>query len=84
MEKCQNYEMLKGNNNNENSCGELNLIKSVKSKFIFKKVFSYLLELRKLTLIIYNKKIQNKLGIDLEYIKKNKRKVSNKKKGWIW
>ena len=33
-------------------------------------VFSYLLELRKLTLIIYNKKIQNKLGIDLEYIKK--------------
>ena len=70
MEKCQYYETLKEINKTENVCGELSLIKSVKSKFIFKKVFSYLLELRKLTLIIYNKKIQNKLGIDLEYIKK--------------
>jgi len=70
MEKCPNYEKLKEINKTENACGELNLIKSVKSKFIFKKVFSYLLEFRKLTLIIYNKKIQNKLGIDLEYIKK--------------
>jgi len=39
MEKCQNYETSKENNKNENACGELNLIKSVKSKFIFKKYF---------------------------------------------
>ena len=58
MEKCQYYETLKEINKTENACGELNLIKSVKSKFIFKKVFSHLLELRKLTLIIYNKKFK--------------------------
>ena len=58
MEKCQYYETLKEINKTENVCGELSLIKSVKSIFIFKKVFSYLLELRKLTLIIYNKKFK--------------------------
>ena len=80
MEKCQYYETLKEINKTENVCGELNLIKSVKSIFIFKKVFSYLLELRKLTLTIYNKKIQNKLGIDLEYIKKISGRYQTRKK----
>ena len=47
----------------------VNIQKSVKSIYIIKYVFSLLDENKKLNLIIYNKRIQNQLGINLEKYK---------------
>ena len=53
----------------ENVESQINLIESIKSLFIIKNIFSFLKECSKLNLIIYNKKFQTKLGIDIEYYK---------------
>ena len=45
-------------------------INSIKSPYILKKVFSFIDEKRKLNMIIYNKELQKKLGIDIEEYKK--------------
>ena len=43
---------------------------SFKSLYIVKRVFSLLYETKKLSLIIYNKSLQKKFGIDINYYKK--------------
>ena len=48
----------------------VNLKKSIKSFYITKDIFSFLSEKKKLDMIRYNKRFQNKFGIDLEYFKK--------------
>ena len=50
------------------------LINSIKSSFILKKVILNLSEIKKLDLIIYNKKLQKTLGLKIEHYKK---KVEN-------
>ena len=47
----------------------MNFEKEVKSPYIFKYILSYLHQNKKLNLFIYNKKLQRKLGIDLDYYK---------------
>ncbi len=47
----------------------INLLKTVKSKFIIKKIFSCLEENMKLTIIVHNKKFQNLFGLDTIYYK---------------
>ena len=54
----------------ENKLSSPNLTISIKSDFILKKIFYLLNEKKKLILINYNKKIQKRLQIDLEYFKK--------------
>ena len=49
--------------------------KSIKSSIIIKYIFSFILETKKLKMIIHNKYFQTKIGIDLNYYKK----VSGKK-----
>ena len=46
-----------------------NIIKTIKSKYIIKYIFSYLYENKKLELIKYNKKCQKILKIDINYYK---------------
>ena len=46
-----------------------NLYNKIKSKYIFKIIFSYLNELIKLKVIKYNKKLQSKIGVGLIYYK---------------
>ena len=41
------------------------MIEAIKSLFIFKKIFSFIKERRKLLLFSYNKRIQNKLNIKI-------------------
>ena len=47
----------------------LNLIKKVKSKYIIENIFSFLEEKIELKMIIYNKNIQNLLGINIDNYK---------------
>ena len=47
----------------------LNLYKSVKSLNIIKHILSFLYKNKKLNLIVYNKNLQYKLGINIEYYK---------------
>ena len=47
----------------------VNLNKGVKSSYIIKSIFSYLKESRKIKLVAFNKKYQNKFGIKIEDIK---------------
>ena len=61
----------------ENKLNSKYLVISIKSDFILKKIFYPLNEKKKLILINYNKKIQKRLQIDLEYFKKNKWKRNN-------
>ena len=49
---------------------KVDLFNGVKSLYIIKYILSFLSEEQKLEMIIYNKKFQNKLGIDVEYYKK--------------
>ena len=48
----------------------INLIKTVKSKFIIINIFSYLKVDTELTIIVHNKKYQKLLGYDTNYKKK--------------
>jgi len=47
----------------------VNLIKTLKSQYIIKDIFSCLEEKTKLTIIVHNKKYQNLLGLDINYYK---------------
>jgi len=53
----------------EKSESIINRIKNIKSLYILKYIFSYVYEKKKLNLIINNKNIQIKLGIDIEKYK---------------
>ena len=44
--------------------------KSIKSAFILKKIFSFIKTKQKLNIVIYNKQLQEAIGIDIEYYKK--------------
>ena len=46
------------------------IINNIKSKYILKDILSLLQEKKKLDLIIYNKKLQKNLNIDIENYKK--------------
>jgi len=76
---------LKSNSDNKNLKKEkevekskdieiINLIKTVKSQYIIKSIFSCLKEKIKMTIIVHNKKYQNLFGFDINYYKK---KVKN-------
>ena len=65
MSKWELYD--RKNNRNKKNEGNICLIRSF---LITKLIFAYIPEKIKLNIIIYNKKIQRKLGIDFEYIKK--------------
>ena len=56
------------------------MLKKIKSFSILKFVFSILEEKRKLHIIQFNKKLQNKFGFTLEYFKKisGKNKIAEK------
>ena len=45
------------------------LLKKIRSSYILKKIFSFIYVNHKLDIIIYNKELQNKCGLDLEYYK---------------
>ena len=47
-----------------------NCLDSIKSNFILKELFSFLKEKKKLEMIIYNKYLQKKLGVDIENYKR--------------
>ena len=47
----------------------IDMFKSIKSHYIIKTILSLLNEKKKLNMIIYNKMIQHKLGIDIENYK---------------
>ena len=64
-----NFLLTKVNENQEKIYHSANLINLIKSNYILKNVFSNLYEKRKLKLLIYNKNIQDKLGLNLEYFK---------------
>ena len=49
-------------------------IKTIKSQYILLKVLSFLEEKPKLNMIIYNKKLQKKININIEYYKKISKK----------
>ena len=49
---------------------EVNLYKSVKSFYIFKKIFRNLDERKKLNIIKYNINLVTKFGINIDYVKK--------------
>ena len=50
--------------------GKKSIINSIKSPYILELVFSFLYERNKLNMIIYNKQLQKKLGVDIEDYKK--------------
>ena len=56
-----------GNKISEESITDLGNIKSI---YITKFILSFLLEKKKLEMIIYNKKYQNKFNINIDYYKK--------------
>jgi len=55
--------------NDENFKSLIDLRKYTKSFYVVNIIFSFLSEEKKLNLIKYNKKFQNKLGIDIHYYK---------------
>ena len=59
------------------------ILEKIKSKHIFSRVFSYLCNFKKLELIIYNKLLQSKRGVDIEDYKKESGRICKieKKKG---
>ena len=58
-----------GSSSEKNSSIKTNLRKAIKSSYIFNEIFSYLSENIKLKLINYNKKYQQKLGINIDHYK---------------
>jgi len=60
--------------NNQILNSSINLINSVKSKYILKYIFSFLCEKRELNLVIYNKNYKEHLGLNLDnYIKMSRK-----------
>ena len=74
MEKCQKNETKKENIKENDKTAILsekqNLIQSIKSVKNINQIFLFLINTKKLDLIIYNNKIKNRLKIDIEYYKK--------------
>ena len=71
MEKCQeNTTNNKEEKSESKTSSHLKPMKSIKSLFIIKRILSHLEESNKLKLILYNKHLQNKLGIDIDSYKK--------------
>ena len=60
MDKCQNIKT------------EINIEKEIKYPNILKDIFSFLSEKQKLNMLIYNKQLQKKFGINIENYKKTK------------
>ena len=60
----------------------VNLNNRIKSSFIFKKIFNFIDDNKKLNIIRYNKHSQIKLGIDIDYFKKKcKRYIVGERNG---
>ena len=58
-------------------------IRDIKSPFIIKNIFSFLSEKQKLNILIYNKKIKKKLGININnYIKQSGKIYIGKRNGF--
>ena len=54
----------------EKKISEKNIEKSIKSLYIIKNIFSFISEIQKLKIIIYNKNLQKKLDINIENYKR--------------
>ena len=54
----------------KNIKSEINIEKSIESFYILKYIFSFLSEKQKLNIIIYNKHLQKKFDMDIEYFKR--------------
>ena len=67
----------------ENISYQTNLDKSVKSIYIIKNILSHLTIIKKLKLVIYNKQLQEKLGIDIEFYKTKSGKYKIGKKNGL-
>ena len=69
--KEDNYSKKNSINNDKkgNQYSFINLITMIKSIYRIKQIFSFLSEKKKLNFIIYNKSIQNKMGINLDNYK---------------
>ena len=58
-----------------NSDFKISIISSVKSRYTLKKIFSYIYEKQKLSILAHNKKLQRLFNIDIDYY----RNISGKK-----
>ena len=54
----------------ENTSSSSDLGKTIKSPYIIRRIFSFLTEKKKFDMILYNKKLQRKLDLDLDDYKK--------------
>ena len=61
---------------------EIKYLGNIKSSYIIKGIFLFLNEEQKLNLIIYNKKIQKILGVDIKNYKKKSGKYRIIEKKW--
>ena len=64
-------------------CKEICFIENIKSSFIMDSLFSFLNKKQKLKLIIYNKKLQKRLGVDIKDYQKISGKYIKKRNGII-
>ena len=58
----------------------INLIKNIESLYNFNIIFSYLEQSKKLEIIIYNKQIQEKIGVNIEDYKETSQRYKKGKK----
>ena len=68
--KNESSQKEKSEESKKDSKPKMNLMRLIKSNFIFKTLFSFLSENSKLLWVKNNKELQLRLGIDLEYYKK--------------
>ena len=59
-------------------------LKDIKSIYTINVIFSFLEENHKLNMVIYNKQLQQKFGLDIQYYKKKSGKYKIGKKKWNW
>ena len=74
MESCNNASK---ENNKENESAKPNpIIENIKSRYILSKIYNYMTKKKKLEIVKYNKRIQNRLNLSVndykEYSKKEK------------
>ena len=65
-----NFKAYETKNDDNKTPKSGDIINSIKALLILRKVFSFILEKKKLDIIIYNKQIKQKFNIDIEYYKK--------------
>ena len=58
-----------------NSEIKISIISSVKSRYTLKKIFSYIYENQKLSILAHNKKLQRLFNIDIDYYRKISGKI---------